>query len=310
MATKIGKSLVYNLPVPSLKLSYLIFELFNFKDSLQAGFLRLPHKIRSNMAKLPGNDAEKSVFGLDGKVALITGASKGIGEDIARIFARFGAKVVVSSRRQSALDGVVAEIRKEGGEASGIAAHAGDHDQLRHLVDKTVDVYGGIDILVNNAATNPVFGPTIDCDLAAFDKIMQVNVKAPFELSKMVYPIMKSRGGGSIIMMSSIAGETPDPGLGMYSVSKAGLNMLTKVLAKEWGADHIRVNAICPGLIKTKFSQALWQDEAILAHFTHRLPIARMGTTDEISPLALFLASGASAYCTGSLFHADGGTLI
>jgi NAD(P)-dependent dehydrogenase (short-subunit alcohol dehydrogenase family) len=264
----------------------------------------------TNMAKLPLNDLEKSVFGLDGKVALITGASKGIGEDSARIFARFGAKVVISSRRQSSLDGVVAEMRKEGGEAIGIAAHAGDPDQLRHLVDRTVEAYGGIDILVNNAATNPVFGPAIDCDLAAFDKIMQVNIKAPFELSKMVYPIMKARGGGSIIMMSSIAGQTPDPGLGIYSVSKAGLNMLTKVLAKEWGVDHIRVNAICPGLIKTKFSQALWQDEAILAHFTNRLPIARMGTTDEISPLALFLASEASAYCTGSLFHADGGTLI
>lgn len=252
----------------------------------------------------------QSVFGLNGKVALITGASKGIGESIAHLLARFGARVVISSRRQSSLDAVADQIRQAGGEATGIAAHTGDADQLRQLVDRTVELYGGIDILVNNAATNPVFGPAIDCDSMAFDKIMQVNVKAPFELSKMVHPIMKARGGGSIIMMSSIAGETPDPGLGIYSVSKAGLNMLTKVLAKEWGSDRIRVNAICPGLIKTKFSQALWQDEAILDHFTKHLPIARMGTTDEISPLALFLASDASAYCTGSLFHADGGTLI
>ncbi|MFC5407965.1 SDR family NAD(P)-dependent oxidoreductase [Larkinella bovis] len=255
-------------------------------------------------------DTEQSVFGLNGKVALITGASKGIGEGIARLFARFGARVVLSSRRQSSLDAVADDIRKTGGEATAIAAHTGDPDQCRALVEKTVARYGGIDILVNNAATNPVFGPALDCDPGAFDKIMQINLKAPFELSKRVYPVMKNRGGGSSIMLSSIAGETPDPGLGIYSVSKAGLNMLTKVLAKEWGPDGIRVNAICPGLIKTKFSQALWQDDATLAHFTQRLPIARMGTTDEISPLALFLASDASTYCTGSLFHADGGTLI
>lgn len=254
--------------------------------------------------------SEKTLFDLTDKVALITGASKGIGEDIARLFARFGAKVVVSSRKQEALDGLANDINNQGGEATGIAAHVGDSDQLRNLVEKTISVYGGIDILVNNAASNPVFGPALECDGLAFDKIMQANVKAPFELSKLCYPSMKARGGGSIIMMSSIAGHTPDPGLGIYSVSKASLNMLTKVLAKEWGPDGIRVNAICPGLIKTKFSQALWQDEQILDHFTQRLPIARMGTTDEISPLALFLASSASSYCTGSLFYADGGTVI
>ncbi len=253
---------------------------------------------------------EKQLFDLTGKVAVITGASKGIGEDMARTFARFGARVVVSSRKQDACDALAADIVDGGGEATGIAAHVGDMDQLKALVDKTVAVYGGINILVNNAASNPVFGPSLDCDGAAFDKIMQANVKAPFELSKLVHPIMKQRGGGSIIMMSSIAGHTPDPGLGMYSVSKASLNMLTKVLAKEWGPDGIRVNAICPGLIKTKFSQALWQDDKILNHFTKRLPIARMGTTDEISPLALFLASEASSYCTGSLFYVDGGTVI
>ena len=254
--------------------------------------------------------AETQLFSLRGKVALITGASKGIGEDIARLYARFGAAVVLSSRRQDSLDDLAADIRAQGGEATGFAAHAGAPDQLRHLVEQAVATYGGVDILVNNAATNPVFGPSADCDGAAFDKIMQVNVKAPFELSKLVYPHLKARGGGSVIMMSSIAGDTPDPGLGIYSVSKAALNMLTKVLAKEWGADGIRVNAICPGLIKTKFSEALWKDEKMLAHFTKRLPIARMGTTDEISPLALFLASDASSYCTGSLFYADGGTVI
>ncbi|MBA4849130.1 SDR family NAD(P)-dependent oxidoreductase [Emticicia sp. BO119] len=252
----------------------------------------------------------KNVFDLTGKVALITGASKGIGEAIARIFAEYGAKVVISSRKQADLDELANDIKAAGGECTGIAAHAGEIAQLKLLVEKTIDTYGGIDILVNNAATNPVYGPSLDCPESAFDKIMQVNVKAPFELSKMVHPIMKSRGGGSVINISSIAGHTPDPGLGIYSVSKASLNMLTKVLAKEWGEDGIRVNAICPGLIKTKFSQALWDNEKTLSHFTKRLPIARMGTVEEISPMALYLASSASAYTTGGLFSIDGGTII
>ena len=252
----------------------------------------------------------KNVFDLTGKVALITGASKGIGEAIARIFAEYGAKVVISSRKQADLDELANDIKVSGGECIGIAAHAGEIAQLKLLVEKTVEIYGGIDILVNNAATNPVYGPSLDCSESAFDKIMQVNVKAPFELAKMVHPIMKSRGGGSVINISSIAGHTPDPGLGIYSVSKASLNMLTKVLAKEWGEDGIRVNAICPGLIKTKFSQALWDNEKTLAHFTKRLPIARMGSVEEISPMALYLASSASTYTTGGLFSIDGGTII
>lgn len=262
------------------------------------------------MTTEPTKTAEQSLFDLTGKVAIITGASKGIGEDMARVFARFGAKVIVSSRKQDACDALANDIKAAGGEATGIAAHVGDMDQLKTLVERTTETYGGIDILVNNAASNPVFGPSLEADGVAFDKIMLANVKAPFELSKLCYPSMKLRGGGSIIMISSIAGHSPDPGLGLYSVSKASLNMLTKVLAKEWGTDGIRVNAICPGLIKTKFSQALWQNEKILSHFTQNIPIARMGTTDEISPMALFLASSASSYTTGSLFYADGGTVI
>lgn len=253
----------------------------------------------------------KNQFDIKNKVAVITGASKGIGEAIARIFAEYGAKVVISSRKQADLDQLAVEISTEtGAEVVGIAAHAGELEQLKNLIDKTVERFGGVDILVNNAATNPVYGPSLDCPESAFDKIMQVNVKAPFELSKYVHPIMKQRGGGSIINISSIAGHTPDPGLGIYSVSKASLNMLTKVLAKEWGQDGIRVNAICPGLIKTKFSQALWEDEKTLNHFTKRLPIARMGEVEEISPIALYLASDASSYTTGQMFSVDGGTII
>jgi dehydrogenase/reductase SDR family protein 4 len=250
------------------------------------------------------------IFSLEGKVALITGASKGIGEAIARMFAACGATVVINSRKQDELDNVAESIRAEGGKCTGIAANAGEIASCKTLVDEVVALYGGIDILVNNAASNPVYGPVVQCEEWAFDKIMNVNVKAPFELGKLVYPIMKARGGGSVINISSIAGLTPDPGLGMYSVSKAALNMLTKVTAKEWGADHIRVNAICPGLIKTKFSEALWQNEKWLERFVKQLPIARMGTVEEIAGLALFLASGASGYCTGTIFTADGGVTI
>ncbi|MCU0338262.1 MAG: glucose 1-dehydrogenase [Spirosomaceae bacterium] len=250
------------------------------------------------------------IFSLQGKVAIITGASKGIGEQIARYFAQMGAKVVISSRKQADLDELAAEIRQEGGEITAIEARMGDEAQTQNLIQKTVEIYGGIDILVNNAAANPYFGPTVDCPDSAFDKIMDINVKSPFQICKMVHPLMKQRGGGSIINISSIAGDTPDPGLGIYSVSKAAMNMLTKVFAKEWGSDGIRVNAVAPGLIKTKFSQALWQDEKILNHFTKRLPIARMGTVEEVASLVLYLASDASGYCTGGVYTVDGGTTI
>ncbi len=249
-------------------------------------------------------------FNLENKVAIITGASKGIGEAIAIILAQHGTSVVVNSRKQDELDKVVEQITSAGGKCIGVAANTGETAGLKTLVEMAVEKYGGVDIIVNNAASNPVFGPVIQTEEWAYDKIMDVNVKAPFELSKLVYPIMKQRGGGSIINISSIAGDTPDQGLGIYSVSKAALNMLTKVTAKEWAPDNIRVNSICPGLIKTKFSQALWQDENILKKFMKMIPMGRMGTVEEIAALALFLSSDASGYCTGTLFFADGGTTI
>jgi NAD(P)-dependent dehydrogenase (short-subunit alcohol dehydrogenase family) len=250
------------------------------------------------------------LFSLEGKVALITGASKGIGESIARFYSANGAKVVINSRKQDELNIVAESIKIAGGDCTGIAANAGEMAGCKLLVEQTMALYGGIDVLVNNAASNPIYGPVVDCEEWAFDKIMDVNLKAPFELGKLVYPIMKQRGGGVVINISSIAGLTPDPGLGMYSVSKAALNMLTRVMAKEWGHDGIRVNAICPGLIKTKFSEALWNNEKWLNHFVKQAPISRLGTVEEIAGLALFLASPASGYCTGTLFTADGGVTI
>lgn len=252
----------------------------------------------------------QDIFQLEGKVALITGASKGIGESIARIYGLAGAKVVISSRKQDALDTLAKSLREVGIDVLPIAANAGNMDDLNRLVQETQEYFGGIDILVNNAAANPVFGPVEDTPLSAFDKIMDVNLKGPFELSKHCLPIMKSRGGGSIINISSIGGIRPEPQLGIYSVSKTALISLTKVLAKEWGAYGIRVNVICPGLIKTKFSQALWDNEQILKYTLAHLPIARVGTPEEIAALALFLAGNGSAYCTGAVFTADGGHTI
>lgn len=249
-------------------------------------------------------------FDLSDKVAILTGASKGIGEAMARFMGMAGAKVIVSSRKQDAIDQVVNSLQEQGIEATAIACHVGDAEQRKQLVDKTLEKYGRIDILVNNAATNPVFGGVAQVEEEAFDKIMAVNVKAPFELAKLVRATMKNQKSGSIINISSIGGVSPEPNLGIYSVSKAALISLTKVIAKEWGSYGIRCNVICPGLIKTKFSQALWSNDAILKHVTEQLPIPRIGTPEEIAGLALFLASDAASYCTGGVYMADGGYTI
>lgn len=250
------------------------------------------------------------LFDLSDKVAIVTGASKGIGESIARGLAEFGAKVVVSSRRQESVEAVAQELREAGLQAAAVACHVGYPDQLQHLVDQTVDTFGGIDILVNNAATNPAFGPLHEADDGLFDKIMQVNVKAPFQLANLVFPIMKARGGGAIINISSVEGVKPSYGLGLYSVSKSALIMLTETQAKEWGSAGIRANVICPGLVKTKFSAALWQNESIMKTIEKNLPAGRMALPDEMAGLAVFLASNAAAYCTGGVYTADGGHLI
>jgi NAD(P)-dependent dehydrogenase (short-subunit alcohol dehydrogenase family) len=252
----------------------------------------------------------KEIFTLDGKVALVTGASKGIGESIARVLAQYGAKVVLNSRKQEAVDEVAQGIVTEGGQAIAVAGQVGNNDDLKKIFDTTISAYGRVDIVVNNAATNPVFGPVENTDEKAFQKIMDVNVKAPFELGKLCLPIMTANGGGSIINISSIGGVKPEQFLGIYSVSKAALISLTQVMAKEWGKHNVRANVICPGLIQTKFSEALWQNESILKHFLKQLPLGRIGQPEEVAGLALFLASDASSYCTGGVYMADGGYLV
>ncbi len=252
-------------------------------------------------------DNLESMFRLDGKVALVSGASKGIGEAMARGLAEFGARVVVSSRKQEAVDAVAEEFRTAGLEATAIAANMGSIPDIQSLLDKTVEAYGGLDIIVNNAAANPVFGPVQNTDERAFDKIIDVNLKGPFELCKRAHPIMRRRGGGSIINISSIGGLKPESGIGIYSVSKAAIISLTQAMAQDWGTDGIRVNAICPGLIRTKFSEALWQDQQIHDQFVNRIPLGRIGEPGDIAGLAVYLASDASAYCSGGFYMVDGG---
>lgn len=249
-------------------------------------------------------------FRLNDKVAIITGASKGIGKAIAMALGQQGAKIVVASRKQDAVDETARALITEGIDAIGIAAHMGDDAQIKNLVAQTVKIFGGIDIIVNNAAINPSFGPIADTDSDLFDKIMQVNVKGPLAFCKLCYPVMKQRGGGSIINISSIEGLSPGLGLGLYSISKATLIAMTKVLAKEWGADHIRANVICPGLIKTKFSDALTGNEKILKQVLAKQALPQLAEPEDIAGLALFLASNASSFCTGAIYTADGGYTI
>ena len=252
----------------------------------------------------------KTKFDLTGKVAIVTGSSKGIGHSIAQGLAEHGAKVVISSRKQEAVDEVAASFKSMGLEAVGIACHIGDEEQRKGLVEKTMKAYGRVDILVNNAAINPFYGPIEAADEEIFDKIMAVNVKAPWLLSNLVQPIMKENGGGSIINISSVEGLHPGFRLGLYSMTKSTLIMLTKNQAKEWGRLGIRANVVCPGLIKTKFSQALWSDEKTLGMYTSTIPLKRMADPEEMAGLVMLLASDAGSYMTGGVYTADGGYLI
>lgn len=252
----------------------------------------------------------KEQFNLSGKVAIITGSSKGIGKAVAKGLAEQGAQVIISSRSQEACDEVASEFTKEGLKAIGIACHIAKEDQRKNLVNKTIEAFGRIDVLVNNAAINPVFGPIEEVDPAIFDKIMDVNVKAPWSLSNLVLPHFKANKKGSIINIASVEGLTPGFGLGLYSTSKAAMIMLTKNQAKEWGRYGVRANAICPGLIKTKFSAALWTNEKMLDKLEKSIPSGRMGQPKEMVGLACLLASDAGNYMTGGVHTADGGYMI
>jgi len=246
-------------------------------------------------------------FCLPGKVALISGASRGIGRSIALGFAEAGADVALVSRKLPDLEAVAQEIKKLGRKALAIPANVRNLPEIDDLVKKVVEEFRHIDILVNNAATNPVFGSVFNIDEKAWDVTMGLNLKGYFFLSQAVGRVMRDKGGGSIINISSEDGIRPGLGAGVYSISKAGVIMLTQVLAQEWGQYNIRVNAIAPGIVRTRFSTALWSNPVILKETENSTALGRIAEPDEIVGAALFLASEASSYMTGQVLVLDGG---
>lgn len=249
------------------------------------------------------------LFDLSGRVALITGASRGIGEATARLLAEQGAHVVISSRKQADLDRVAAEIVQAGGKATPIAAHQGDSAALAELMRRIASDLGRLDILVNNAATNPHFGHITETDMGMVDKTLQVNVKGYFELSALGAKAMKTNGGGAIVNVASINGVRPAVFQGIYSITKAAVINMTQAFARECGPWKVRVNAVLPGLTDTKFASALTKNDAIRKSFTDTLPLQRMAQPEEIAPAVLYLASDAASYVTGTTLVVDGGFL-
>jgi len=250
------------------------------------------------------------MFDLKGKVAVVTGSSRGIGRAIAELFAEAGAKVVVSSRKADACEEVAAAIRAKGGEALVIPCHIGSAEDMQALVDRTIAEWGRIDVLVPNAAINPVYGPLQDLDDAVFDKMLFTNVRAINTLCKMVLPGMAENGGGTVVVISSVAAIKGSTTLGAYGVTKAADAALVRALALEWGPKNIRVNAIGPGLVKTDFARALWENPERIEKVNNVNPMRRMGTVEDIAGTALFFATPASGYVTGQLLIADGGQSI
>ena len=250
-----------------------------------------------------------SLFDLAGKVAIVTGGSRGIGRAICERLAEHGAKVVVSSRKADACQEVVDAIAARGGTAMAVACNIGRKGELQALVDAAVAAWGQVDILVCNAAVNPYFGPSQDIPDEAYDRIMNSNVRSNLWLCQMVLPGMAERGGGSVIIVSSIGGFRGSPRLGIYGVSKAADMQLARALAVEWGPRGVRVNSIAPGLVRTDFARALWEDPETLRKRTRDTPLLRIGEPDEIAGAAVFLASPASGFMTGQSMVIDGGVL-
>jgi NAD(P)-dependent dehydrogenase (short-subunit alcohol dehydrogenase family) len=248
-----------------------------------------------------------SRFDLAGRVALVTGASRGIGSAIAEILAEHGADVVLSSRKQADLDTEAERINGLYPEkATAIAAHAGRQEDLERLVEQVMERFSRIDILVNNAGTNPYFGPVLGAELAAWDKTFEVNVRGYFLLTKLVYAASMESHGGAIVNISSIGGIRPGLGLGVYNITKAAVIMLTRQLARELGG-KVRVNAVAPGLVKTRFAEALWGNPAIVDRVLSQNPMGRIGVPDEIASGVLFLVSDAASYVNGEVLVIDGG---
>jgi NAD(P)-dependent dehydrogenase (short-subunit alcohol dehydrogenase family) len=252
----------------------------------------------------------RDIFALTDKVAIITGGSRGIGRSIAEEFARRGARVVITARKEDELNQTAAAIREEGGDVTAIASHVARDDAVDAMLDQVLKAYGRIDILVNNAATNVAFAPIKDLEIAAWDKTLEINLRAPFILSqKVVNRSMLNNGGGAIVNICSVASLKSDPMMAAYNVSKAGLWMLTRVMARELGPNGIRVNGIAPAVIKTRFSRMLYETDEIRQRAEQASSLGRVGEWNEVAGAAVFLASDAASYVTGSIVTVDGGTL-
>lgn len=252
------------------------------------------------------------LFDLTGQTALITGSSRGIGKAIAHRMAEHGANVVVSSRKLDVCEAAVAEINAAVGRDAAVAipANIASKEALQALVDRTLDRFGRIDSLVCNAASNPYYGPQAGISDDAFGKILQNNIVSNHWLIAMVAPAMVERRDGSITIISSIGGLRASTIIGAYCISKAADMQLARNLAAEYGPANVRVNAVCPGLIKTDFAKALWDDPATLDHSTRNTPLRRIGVPDEIAGMAVFLAARAGAFTTGQCFVIDGGATV
>jgi NAD(P)-dependent dehydrogenase (short-subunit alcohol dehydrogenase family) len=245
------------------------------------------------------------------QVVIITGASRGIGEAIARAMVQSGARVVLAARKAEPLEALAREIDPSGAAALAVPTHTGQPEALRALVDRTLERFGRIDTLVNNAATNPHFGPMLTVDDGAFAKTFEVNLKGYFDLARLCAQHLQQRGsGGSIINVASVAGLGAAPMQGVYGMTKAAVISMTRTLAFELAGSQIRVNAIAPGLIRTKFSRALTDNETISQRIVERTPLGRVGDPDEVAGAAVYLASNASRFMTGQVMVIDGGLTI
>ncbi len=249
-------------------------------------------------------------FHLTDKVAVITGSSRGIGRAIAEAMAALGAKVVISSRKAEASEAVARDIAEKGGQAAAIPCNISRKGEVEALIAAANGRFGRVDILVCNAAINPVFGPLLQLTDEAFDKVIAANVKSSLWLCNLVIPGMAARGGGAVIIVSSIAGLRGTDVIGMYGISKAADFALVRNLAVEWGPRNVRVNAIAPGLIKTDFARALWENEDLMKRRNAVTPLRRIGQPEEIGSVAAFLASPAASFITGQVIVADGGITI
>lgn len=252
----------------------------------------------------------KKPFDLSGKIALVTGSSRGIGASIARLLAAQGAQVIVSSRKQDACEAIVAQIRSEGGKAEAIACHIGEMESIAALFSQIRERHGRLDILVNNAAANPYFGPILNTTLEAYQKTVDVNIRGYFFASVEGGRLMKEKGGGTIVNVASINAENPGMYQGIYSVTKAAIVSMTKSFAKECAAFNIRVNALLPGATDTKFAATLVKNEKILNQLMPHVPMQRVAQPDEMAGAVLYLVSPAASYTTGSCLTVDGGFLI